>query len=246
MVWRAKRHLLMPRAGAHALLMVAAIAAISLHAILLAFKISTETPQSSMHTIQISLLEAVKPTTKQQHRSSERHRPKAHTTSTNSNRHKAVERQHIMQTTTATQTQPKPAKVRQQLAIHQPLPTPRQITTTHKPASPAQQPTPSSNTQDHAIQAQATAATQNLSVPEAAKVQIMTHIHYPRQAQRHGWQGKVEMQFMVIQQSIQQLTLLASSGHPILDRAAYRGLSHLDHISLPNGRYHMPIFFRLQ
>lgn len=83
-------------------------------------------------------------------------------------------------------------------------------------------------------------------VPQHVQRQILAEVHYPRQARRRGWQGSAEIQFDVHQQSIQAVRLLASTGYPILDRAAQRGLSAVQHISLSNGLYRMPIVFRLQ
>jgi len=83
-------------------------------------------------------------------------------------------------------------------------------------------------------------------VPRAVQTRILAEVHYPRQARRHGWQGKAEFEFDVHQQSIQTITLLASTGYPILDRAAQRGLSAISHVSLSNGLYRMPVVFRLQ
>ncbi|MBN4077189.1 TonB family protein [Mariprofundus ferrooxydans] len=84
------------------------------------------------------------------------------------------------------------------------------------------------------------------AVPESVQTRILAEVHYPRQARRHGWQGKAEFQFDVQQQSIQTVTLLASTGYPILDRAAHRGLIAASHVALSNGLYRMPVVFRLQ
>jgi len=86
----------------------------------------------------------------------------------------------------------------------------------------------------------------SMLVPNDVQAHILMHVSYPKQARRHGWQGKVELQLNVQQQTIQHITLLTSSGYPILDRAAYRGLTHIHHISLNNGLYRMPIIFHLQ
>jgi len=83
-------------------------------------------------------------------------------------------------------------------------------------------------------------------VPNSVRAYILAEVHYPRQARRRGWQGNAEFQFDVHQQTIQTITLLASSGYPVLDRAAHRGLSAVTHVSLSNGLYRMPVVFRLQ
>jgi len=84
------------------------------------------------------------------------------------------------------------------------------------------------------------------TVPQHIQNRILAEVHYPRQARRHGWQGRAEFQFDVQQQSIQTVTLLASTGYPILDRAAHRGLIAASHVALSNGLYRMPVVFRLQ
>ncbi|MBL1352814.1 MAG: TonB family protein [Zetaproteobacteria bacterium] len=84
------------------------------------------------------------------------------------------------------------------------------------------------------------------TVPKALQMRILMNVHYPKQARRHGWQGKVELQLEIQQKSIRKVTLKSSSGYPILDRAAYHGLLQLHHIALSNGVYRMPIVFRLQ
>ncbi|MDQ6970974.1 MAG: TonB family protein [Mariprofundus sp.] len=83
-------------------------------------------------------------------------------------------------------------------------------------------------------------------VPQYVQNRILAEVHYPKQARRHGWQGRAEFQFDVHQQSIQTVTLLASTGYPILDRAAHRGLIAASHVALSNGLYRMPVVFRLQ
>ncbi|MDQ6952165.1 MAG: TonB family protein [Mariprofundaceae bacterium] len=84
------------------------------------------------------------------------------------------------------------------------------------------------------------------TVPKLLQMRILMNVHYPKQARRHGWQGKVELQLDIQQKSIRKVTLKSSSGYPVLDRAAYRGLLQINHISLSNGLYRMPIVFHLQ
>jgi len=102
----------------------------------------------------------------------------------------------------------------------------------------------------HPLHSSSAVATNNktavAAVPKRVQTRILAEVHYPRQARRHGWQGRAEFEFDVHQQSIQTITLLASTGYPILDRAAQRGLSEVQHVSLSNGLYRMPVVFRLQ
>jgi len=102
----------------------------------------------------------------------------------------------------------------------------------------------------HPLHSSSAVATNNktavAAVPKRVQTRILAEVHYPRQARRHGWQGRAEFEFDVHQQSIQTITLLASTGYPILDRAAQRGLSAVPHVSLSNGLYRMPVVFRLQ
>jgi len=84
------------------------------------------------------------------------------------------------------------------------------------------------------------------TIPQNIQKTILAQVYYPKQARRHGWQGGAEFQFNVHQQTIHEITMLASTGHPILDRAARRGLTSVNRIPLSNGLYRMPVVFRLQ
>ena len=87
---------------------------------------------------------------------------------------------------------------------------------------------------------------QYMAVPQGVQARILAQVHYPRLARRHGWQGRAEFQLDIQQQSIHAVTLLASTGYPVLDRAAHRGLNAIHMIPLSNGLYRMPVVFRLQ
>jgi TonB family protein len=97
-------------------------------------------------------------------------------------------------------------------------------------------------------QAEAEAAPQDgpAVVPMHVQRQLLARVHYPRVARRHGWQGRVELQLDIRQQSIQEISTLVSSGRPVLDRAARRGLKQVGYIALADGLYRMPVTFRLQ
>jgi len=79
-----------------------------------------------------------------------------------------------------------------------------------------------------------------------AQSMLLANIHYPPQARRHGWQGVGEFQLAIVSQSIRNITMLASTGHDILDRAARRGLISVSTIPVPDGLYRLPVEFRLQ
>jgi len=87
---------------------------------------------------------------------------------------------------------------------------------------------------------------QTTVIPQHIQADIIARVHYPRQARRRGWQGEAQFLLNINAQSIQAVTMLASTGYPILDRAAQRGLSNVNNIPLSNGLYHMPVSFRLQ
>jgi len=88
----------------------------------------------------------------------------------------------------------------------------------------------------------------HLPASMAAGVQsmLLASIHYPAQARRHGWQGAGEFQIDINSQSIRKITMLVSTGHAILDRAAKRGLTSVVRVPVADGRYHLPVEFRLQ
>jgi len=83
-------------------------------------------------------------------------------------------------------------------------------------------------------------------VPAAVQAQMLAKVSYPKRARRHGWEGRAEFEVRVYQQSIDQVTLLASTGFPLLDQAAQRGLVSVRDIPLSNGLYRMPVVFDLQ
>jgi len=89
-------------------------------------------------------------------------------------------------------------------------------------------------------------AAQTASLPDAVRQRILAHVHYPRQARRFGWQGRVEFRLQVAEQGIHDIVLLASSGHTLLDSAARQGIEQIGRIPLVNGSYLLPVEFRLQ
>ncbi|MDQ7003220.1 MAG: TonB family protein [Ghiorsea sp.] len=117
--------------------------------------------------------------------------------------------------------------------------TPHKKTTTTTPKSP-QQPTPTTTNNKQQT------PTEMLVVPKGVRQAILTHIQYPRQARRRGWQGKAEFQLDINNQSIQHITMLASTGYASLDRAAKKGLTTLDSLPLNDGRYSLAVVFQIQ
>ncbi|MDQ6999184.1 MAG: TonB family protein [Mariprofundus sp.] len=110
-----------------------------------------------------------------------------------------------------------------------------------QPEKPLTPPTP------HALSKDASGSTTTAAiVPRTVQKRILAEVHYPMQARRHGWQGRAEFELSVDKQLIHTVTMLASTGHPILDRAAQRGLASVRHIPLSNGLYRMPVVFHLQ
>jgi TonB family protein len=84
------------------------------------------------------------------------------------------------------------------------------------------------------------------SLPASVYTGIMAEMHYPRMARRNGWQGEVALRLDVRDRTIRQVTMLASSGYPLLDRAAHRGIGRIRSLPLADGFYRLPVIFRLQ
>jgi len=84
------------------------------------------------------------------------------------------------------------------------------------------------------------------AVPKGIQQQLLVNLTYPKLARRHGWQGRAEFELRIYKQGVDKLTLLASTGFPILDQAAERGLALVRDIPLSNGLYHMPVVFELR
>ncbi len=81
---------------------------------------------------------------------------------------------------------------------------------------------------------------------------IQPYFHYPRLAQRRGWQGVVELGVHVNADGrLDRIWIKRSSGHRILDRAARKSLlraAALPAISTPSGKgmeVVLPVEFRL-
>jgi TonB family protein len=87
---------------------------------------------------------------------------------------------------------------------------------------------------------------QVVPVPHHIQQVILSHIQYPRQARRRGLQGKAEFKLDINKKSIQQVTMLASTGYATLDRAAKKGLTAIDTLPLNDGSYSLAVIFQIQ
>lgn len=83
------------------------------------------------------------------------------------------------------------------------------------------------------------------TVTDATRINISAQVHYPKRARRQGWGGRVECGFNVHNHRLQNIVIITSSGHAILDRAAKRGLQMMGDIDLVDGDYRMPVVFDL-
>ncbi len=83
-------------------------------------------------------------------------------------------------------------------------------------------------------------------LPEHVQRMILAAVRYPLQARRHGWQGRAEFRLTVREQKLGAIEQLASTGYPLLDRAARQGIASVGNLPLSDGRYRLPVVFRLQ
>ncbi len=234
---------------------VAIMVAVMLHALILVTPIPTGTIPPSLHKqpLQISLVTAPDPApsaTTLAHKRMPQH-PPAHTTADMQKK----PRKNTSHPAIVPRNTPTPMVQPRQSGNNTPAFNQRQRIrpVVHTPAalhqhSPAEKTRPLAGRQQHEpIQKQYDhQSADGVPVPEDIQAHLLMHVSYPRQARRHGWQGKVTLQFDVQQHMIRHVTVLTSSGYPVLDRAAYRALSHTPHIALADGVYRVPVVFRLQ
>lgn len=83
-------------------------------------------------------------------------------------------------------------------------------------------------------------------VPAAVQSIILAKVNYPWRARRRGFEGIAEFRFDVNRQAIQQVSMLVSSGYPVLDRAARRGILSAGSLPLDDGSYRLPVTFQLK
>jgi len=83
-------------------------------------------------------------------------------------------------------------------------------------------------------------------ISSRARTLLLAHIGYPRPARRRGWKGLGTFQLLIVHEGVRKVTMLASTGHGLLDQAAVRGLMAAGRIPLLDGIYDLPVEFRLQ
>ncbi len=98
---------------------------------------------------------------------------------------------------------------------------------------------------DH-TSASAAASTAPGRISSRARALLLAHIEYPRPARRRGWRGLGTFQLLIVREGVRRVTMLASTGHGLLDQAAVRGLMGAGRIPLKDGVYDLPVEFRLQ
>ncbi len=202
MVCRSQRDLLMIRQG-HVRLLVALLAAVSLHALLLMRTDDsslTITAQSEGDLLQVALL-------------AQAERP-----------HKPVKRE-----------AKQPSNPASELTLRR-----RAIPMVEQGIQDVEEETSESSVSpesEDVVMAQVPAAVQSI---------ILAKVDYPRQARRRGYEGKAEFRFDVSRQAVQQVSMLVSSGYPVLDKAARKGLLSVGSLPLNDGSYRLPVIFRLQ
>lgn len=148
---------------------------------------------------------------------------------------------------------PKPVKPKTALAAVEPIP----ATATPAPAPATNQPEPRAavSSDEHILAAPRTedqdiagAAEYRRTNFAAIRDAILTKIHYPTIARRKGWQGKVDVSFVInTDGSAGDLQVLASSGHPVLDEQALDAVRRSAPFIPPGSAIHliMPVTFQL-
>ncbi len=84
------------------------------------------------------------------------------------------------------------------------------------------------------------------SLPASARRMLLAHITYPPMARRLGWQGAGLFRLDVQRRRIVRVSALASTGYRLLDRAVLNGLRDVPELDIADGRYRLPVEFRLQ
>lgn len=90
------------------------------------------------------------------------------------------------------------------------------------------------------------AAAEPLPVPADIQAGILAQVHYPNLARRRGWEGQVDLRFDVSNRVVTDITVLKVGAHPVLNEAAREGVLRMRAVALADGRYRMPVVFRLR
>lgn len=91
----------------------------------------------------------------------------------------------------------------------------------------------------------AAGADEMVQAPVEVQAAILAHVSYPRLARRRGWEGQVHLRFDVSGRAVTSVTMLKPCRHPALNEAAEAGLKRVQRVALADGRYWLPVIFRL-
>jgi len=86
----------------------------------------------------------------------------------------------------------------------------------------------------------------DMVMPVDIQKKILTQVSYPMRARRLGWEGSARFRINVRGQGVQQVMLLLSTGHALLDRAAQKGIASIESLPLGDGNYSFPVVFQLR
>lgn len=139
---------------------------------------------------------------------------------------------------------PSPKQAKQQ-PIHTSLPAKPHTRQTSIPSRPSAEPS-TTTLASNALPSTTHGLHEVIIVPDILQTQILAQVHYPNRARRRGWQGDTTLEFSIQQQAVQHITLAESSGFDALDQAAFEALTSLASLPLSDGRYRLPVIFRLQ
>jgi protein TonB len=127
-------------------------------------------------------------------------------------------------------------------------PAPTHIAVTHAPTSAS---TDTSSTSDHEG---AGAEAARARIEAQLFTDLQRHFEYPALARRQGWQGTVQLSFVVEPNgALERIRVARSSGHEVLDRSAVSALRRVE--PLPQARHwldgralemNIPVIYRLK
>lgn len=82
--------------------------------------------------------------------------------------------------------------------------------------------------------------------PSSVQAAILAQVSYPHLARRRGWEGQVQLRFEVSNRAVREIALLQPCEHAVLNEAAQEGLRRMHSVSLADGRYWLPVVFKLR